>query len=353
MRIANRSAGLVPMVAVALLVIAPAVEARTTPEQICRSGKNRTAGKYAACRANAEAKRVTTGDASKFAVALEQCAEKFARAWQKLEEKADEKGAPCPADDVVIRNLTDAYTNGVAEEAGGNPAIPPLCQASPFPNTGLTEAPGSGGCPSGMAFVESFCIDLFEASLVVVRDDGSTAPWSPYLNPGTTRVRALSLRNAVPQGYVNGLQAGLACAEAGKRLCTDAEWLRACRGPAGTTYPYGDTSQPGVCNDARNVHPAVEFFGTSDPWVFEEIGNACLNQLPETLDRTGSQTGCVTTEGIFDMMGNLNEWTANPAGTLRGGSYVDTTINGPGCLNSVTAHDSTHSDYSTGFRCCS
>ena len=55
---------------------------------------------------------------------------------------------------------------------------------------------------------------------------------------------------------------------------------------------------------------------------------------------------------MLDMMGNLHEWTANPAGTFRGGFYVDTTVNGEGCLYDTTAHDVLHWDYSTGFRCC-
>ena len=53
-----------------------------------------------------------------------------------------------------------------------------------------------------------------------------------------------------------------------------------------------------------------------------------------------------------DMMGNLQEWTSAPAGTLRGGYYGDTTLNGNGCLYATTAHDTTYWDYSTGFRCC-
>jgi formylglycine-generating enzyme required for sulfatase activity len=55
---------------------------------------------------------------------------------------------------------------------------------------------------------------------------------------------------------------------------------------------------------------------------------------------------------VLDLMGNLHEWTADPAGTFRGGFYVDTVRNGPGCLYRTTAHDVGHRDYSTGFRCC-
>ncbi len=214
--------------------------------------------------------------------------------------------------------------------------------AQPQPNACLHEEPGEGGCPDGMVHVGTFCIDRFEASLV---------QWSPYFPP-TGPVMAVSLRGAVPQAYISQIDASAACTAAGKRLCTDSEWLRACQGPNGYTYPYGNTRMPGVCNDARAVHPAVELYGTTDSWIFSHLDSPCLNQLAHGLDLTGAETGCVTAEGIYDMMGNLHEWTADPAGTFRGGYYVDTTINGNGCLYATTAHDTSYRDYSIGFRCC-
>jgi sulfatase modifying factor 1 len=223
---------------------------------------------------------------------------------------------------------------------------------NPTPNSGAQEEPGTGGCPAGMVAVATFCIDRYEAALLDITVPGAPVSWSPYRNPGTTTVRAISARFAVPQGYINGVQAQGACTEAGKRLCTDQEWLRACRGPGLTTYPYGNTRIPGQCNDARSVHPAVEYFGTTDPWIWNEIGHPCLNQLWRGLDRVGANPGCVSAEGPYDMMGNLHEWTDAPAGTFRGGYYVDTALNGDGCLYATTAHDTSHWDFSTGFRCC-
>jgi len=217
----------------------------------------------------------------------------------------------------------------------------------PQPNLGLVEAPGDPGCPAGMAAVANFCMDRYEASLV--QADGS--PWSPYHNPGNTVVRAVALAGAVPQGYIDGIRAGAACVAAGKRLCTDVEWLRACQGAEGRTYPYGPNRQPGVCNDARAQHPAVELF-PHDPNPFARIQDACINQLPASLALTGDHPGCVVPEGVYDLMGNLHEWTADPEGTFRGGFYVDTVVNGPGCLYRTTAHNTAHWDYSTGFRCC-
>ncbi len=221
--------------------------------------------------------------------------------------------------------------------------------AAPQPNACLVEEPGDAGCPAGMARVDTFCVDRFEAALV---DAATGAPWSPYIDPGRANVRAVSLRNAVPQGYIAQTAASAACVAAGKQLCSDAQWLRACQGPAATTYPYGATREPGVCNDARAVHPAVELYGTSDSWIFAHLDSPCLDQEAAGLARSGAHAGCVTAEGVFDMMGNLHEWTAATAGTFRGGYYVDTVENGPGCLYATTAHDTAYADYSTGFRCC-
>jgi len=249
---------------------------------------------------------------------------------------------------------TPGYCPGAASVECCTPYAAALCDPAakprPQPNAGNTvEAVGEGGCPDGMVAVTTFCVDRYEATLVVA---ATGEAWCPFDNPGTTPMRAVSVAGAVPQAYIDQIQAGDACTNAGKRLCTDTEWLRACQGPGDTTYPYGNTDELGVCNDHRAEHPAVEYFGTSASWIYTMLENSCLDQLPETVDLGGSRTGCVTAEGAFDMMGNVHEWTADPAGTFRGGYYMDTVLNGPGCLYATTAHDTAYWDYSTGFRCC-
>ncbi len=250
--------------------------------------------------------------------------------------------------------LPGPYLLTVEEVASAGDCLtsPIECTASDLPlvNGVPAEPAGLGGCPAGMTRVDGFCIDRWEAMLVLV--EGAPAPWSPYANPGNRAVEARSVPGAVPQGYINQVQAAAACALAGKRLCTDGEWLRACRGPDGNTYPYGDVLEPGVCNDDRVCHPAVQYFETTADWIWSELGHPCINQLPDALAATGSHAGCVSAEGALDMMGNLHEWTADPGGTFRGGFYVDTVVNGPGCSYATTAHGVTHWDYSTGFRCC-
>ena len=221
----------------------------------------------------------------------------------------------------------------------------------PLVNAGVVEDDGEGGCPGGMAPVGgAFCMDRFEA--FVERSDG--APFSPFAHPTVADdVVARSAAGAVPQAYVSGTVAAAACENAGKRLCSDNEWLRACRGAASTTYPYGNARRDGVCNDARTRHPAIEYFGTAADWIWSELGHPCIDQLPNSLDVAGDHPGCVDDAGThFDLMGNLHEWTSDPAGTFRGGYYVDTRLNGEGCLYRTSAHDVSHWDYSTGFRCC-
>jgi len=250
-----------------------------------------------------------------------------------------------------------AYDSGTASVCSGGllcctPATAAACDSSAMPLPPLGGEDGAGpGCPPSMVLVGTFCIDRYEATLTVV---ATGQPWSPYWNPGATPVRARSAKSSVPQAYVSGTQAAAACAAAGKRLCTDAEWLRACQGPGGTTYPYGDAYVAGRCNDTRAVHPAVELFGTNDLWVFTYLDHPCLNQLPASLAETWTRAACITAEGVYDMVGNLAEWTADPAGTFRGGDYVSASLNlnGAGCLNRTTAHDSGYHDFTTGFRCC-
>ncbi|MEO7091649.1 MAG: SUMF1/EgtB/PvdO family nonheme iron enzyme [Polyangiales bacterium] len=258
-----------------------------------------------------------------------------------------------------------AFHDGGVDARPDTPSDAGWCPADPTarPNEGLVEAAGSPGCPAGMVAVSTFCVDRYEASIVVADASGKETSWSPYYPPPSDgrKYRAVSLRNAVPQGYVSGEQSQAACASSGKRLCTNTEWLRACRGPSGFTYPYGNTRRDGVCNDARSLHPAVQCFGTGASWIYSELDYAGIGQQADTVDRTGENAGCVTTDGLYDMMGNLHEWIyddpskyGSPVKAIdfRGGFYVDTKLNGEGCLYQTTAHTFGHWDYSTGFRCC-
>lgn len=213
---------------------------------------------------------------------------------------------------------------------------------------------GDGSCPRNMVLVEGrFCIDGWEATLEE-RSGGTWAPASPYEMVGDREVRATTKPGQVPQGYLSGDEAAAACASAGKRLCASEEWLAACQGTDGTTYPYGDVWEEGACNDDyAGGHPVTDYFGTSTGvWDMDHMNDPGINQQPGTVAPGGSFDRCVSEVGAFDLHGNLHEWVSDADGTFRGGFYADASINGPGCLYVTTAHDRTYHDYSTGFRCC-
>jgi sulfatase modifying factor 1 len=226
---------------------------------------------------------------------------------------------------------------------------------------GTLASPVEGAvCPPEMANVEGrFCIDKWEGSLVEVLTDGREVPWSPYstlaaLDP-SHQLRAVSAANVFPQAYISAAQASRACAASGKRLCAPVEWRKACAGPDASTFGYGTERVSGRCND-EGRSPMLELYPqVAQSWNLvgmTEMNDPRLNQLDGTLAPTGAHSGCTNGYGVFDMVGNLHEWTNDPNGTFQGGYYLDTHKNGDGCTYRTVAHEFTYHDYSTGFRCC-
>jgi hypothetical protein len=107
-------------------------------------------------------------------------------------------GAPAPG------SFTLTVTAATSTACLSNPI--PACSAGDRPdvNGAPTPPPGLGGCPPGMAAVAGFCIDRWEAALVTADGRGH----SPYANPGSAAVIAVSAPGVVPQGYINQTQAG-------------------------------------------------------------------------------------------------------------------------------------------------
>jgi len=214
--------------------------------------------------------------------------------------------------------------------------------------TSDTDVPVSGPCPVSMVHINDvtspYCVDQYEAFIT---------GHSPYEVPETGAGAATSSSGQVPQGYISAVVAADACETAEKRLCTLNEWMRACQGPQGNLYPYGDTYDANACNDTRGSHPINDLWG-DDPnrWDGEHMNDPGLNQLPDSLSASGAHPDCVSDYGVFDLHGNLHEWIDDPNGTFKGGFYVDAVINGAGCTYTTTAHSVWHHDYSTGFRCC-
>lgn len=220
---------------------------------------------------------------------------------------------------------------------------------------------GTEPCPEQMALIAgrdaAFCIDRYEAALVTASGSSTGKPWPFDRPPDGVEVSAVVARDKKPQGYISQAQAQKACQRAGKRLCKESEWEQACRGPGGSSYPYGDAYKKGACNEGRPRNPVNDCFGNG-PGVFtyENMNDPCCVMWPDTVAPGGSFGGCQTPQGVFDLHGNLHEWvdalTPGGNGVFRGGFFVDAKLNGAGCSYRTTAHRPSYHDYSTGFRCC-
>jgi formylglycine-generating enzyme required for sulfatase activity len=206
--------------------------------------------------------------------------------------------------------------------------------------------------------IHAFCIDRWEAQVVEL--SGKTETAHPPTQPVTNlKVKAVTRAGVTPQGYISKNEAETACKAARKRLCSGEEWEKACRGKTPTAFPYGDERKSGYCNDSgraplASLHP--ELPGDAVYGSGAAMNDPRINEAPNTVAPTGSFAKCKNAFGVFDMVGNLHEWTADvhdgSRGTFRGGYYQDTHLNGDGCSYRTVAHDVSYHDYSTGFRCC-
>ncbi|MCC6766968.1 MAG: DUF1566 domain-containing protein [Deltaproteobacteria bacterium] len=123
------------LAALAVVALSASAARAATPAQKCQAGKNKAAGKYAACRHGAEAKLATTGDGAAYATAIGKCTTKYGAAWQKLEANA---GGACPSngDETAIGTVVDGCTTNIATAVGGGvltdcPADLAACLAAP------------------------------------------------------------------------------------------------------------------------------------------------------------------------------------------------------------------------------
>jgi formylglycine-generating enzyme required for sulfatase activity len=202
-----------------------------------------------------------------------------------------------------------------------------------------------------------YCIDRYEGALVELLPNGDERPFDQNQSVEGHVTRAINGPGLMPQGYISANQAEQACKRSGKRLCSPSEWRKACKGPQHFKYGYGNDNEPRRCND-HGKSPMMVRFGLggsraeAHKWTIQRMNDPSLNQIEGTLAPSGSHPGCTNGYGVYDMVGNLHEWVADPEGTFLGGYYLDIHQNGDGCDYGTYAHATWYHDYSTGFRCC-
>ncbi len=280
------------------------------------------------------------------------------------------------------RNVEDLAQASAMASAPQNSLSAP--EERPKPRADASYTTGfTVGCPVWMVRVPDppadFCIDRFEDHVAELRD-GREYPHFPSLRPRKgMKLVAKASPDSYPQSSVNLFQAAQACFNAGKRLCSMREWKTACMGVSRTTYPYGNTEVGGVCN-TRKPHLLSELHGSSNSkWTREDMDDPLINQILGYLGRPGEYSGCVSSFGAYDMVGNLHEWvidlvderlaasmpylgkekrsgkgpkSAVGNGIFMGGFASSANQNGNGCNYATIAHLPDHHDYSVGFRCC-
>jgi serine/threonine protein kinase len=258
-------------------------------------------------------------------------------AWHTLDQASSGSASSEPVDSA--RPRAQQRASFVPSSATASASAAPSASASAAPSASASATPSAlaidvGPPPPGMALVEAatfafgplgrmismnrpFWIDqrevtvgryaeciaagaCTEARTLQGFDEHRVALWSAKCN--TERGD-----RALPQNCVTAEQADRYCAWRGARLPTDVEWELAARGPAGRRYVWG--SGEVSCEHAQY-----------------DRGGACgLPDAEPQSTRVGQIEGDRTPEFVFDLAGNVAEWTASGGDSrvIRGAHFAD------------------------------
>lgn len=155
--------------------------------------------------------------------------------------------------------------------------------------------PADGGAWTNNERAKSFCVDRYE-----------------YPNKA----------GEIPTGNISWLEARKACETVGKKLCTTPQWTDACRSGL-NAFPYGNAYVKDTCNTEGDAPAAA-----------------------------GSKPACINAAGVFDMSGNLAEWTdsGDTNETTVMGGYFGSARNSS-CLDGQQ-ESTKYKSINVGFRCC-
>jgi formylglycine-generating enzyme required for sulfatase activity len=101
----------------------------------------------------------------------------------------------------------------------------------------------------------------------------------PGSTPPSPGFYAVSIADVQPSRCITWFQANQACLLSGKRLLTNREWQAAAA-------------------------------GTPDPGAADDGSTTCVTTGAEPAN-TGSRSSCRSVWGVFDMIGNVNEWVGD------------------------------------------
>jgi formylglycine-generating enzyme required for sulfatase activity len=213
-------------------------------------------------------------------------------------------------------------------------------------------------CPEDMRLVEGIHDDDMER--LCLREKGERC-WSYVPHAVATEAPRTSLRFCMDQ-YEAPNERGAKplvmfdffgsqrwCEKRGKRLCSEQEFETACEGPQLEPYFYGWAVDVSVCNSNK---PWKAF----DAHKLQGGGVEARNELDRLWQGTpsGAMPRCRTRDGIYDLLGNVEEWVTARSGrrwpgALMGGFWAKPWT---GCRGTNDAHEPKFAFYEVGFRCC-
>lgn len=282
-----------------------AIAADPKPEPPPMTEEEKAAAK-AKAEAEAERKRLAAEERklkreenreAKQIAAKEKKAKKAEAKALKAEAKADKKAAAKEEKETRSREAAEAKEQMKKAE---------MAVSSPVKvNTDESRA-----CPKGMKRIATKKTKKIGSRKVVIK---SAFCVDYYEYPG---------KSARPKTNVSWFDASAKCGGKGKRLCSNSEWRQACG--AGKKYPYGGEWQASSCN-------TMSASGKEG-----KVGKA------------GSKRNCKSPYGMYDMSGNVSEWTSNKSANGGNASQDGDTAS---CYRSASRAPGSKSPF-VGFRCC-
>ena len=164
------------------------------------------------------------------------------------------------------------------------------------------------------------------------------------------RFEAPNQRGARPLVMKTYPEAEALCKARGRRVCTEVEWETACESGDERPWFYGWKLDGAVCNTSK----AWRKFDAEALAAGGDLERKELERLWQGAP-SGDYPACRTDQGIYDMMGNVEEWVrssrARPfRAALMGGFWAKPWV---GCRGTNDAHEpSQFKFYEVGFRCC-
>ncbi|MCA2981725.1 MAG: SUMF1/EgtB/PvdO family nonheme iron enzyme [Myxococcaceae bacterium] len=279
-----------------------------TPPTVTATPESTASETLAAARAaaaNAERDRLAADKAAAEKAAADKAAAEKAAADKAAAEKAAADKA--------------AADKAAAERAASGDKTPRVAVATPV------KPAGGEGCPEGMRAVAAGVFRMGTS-----RDD----PMMGFDEKVLTAVEVPAFcidayeypnrKGASPMVSVSFQDAKRLCEAQTKRLCGEAEWEKACKGPASAKWPFGNAFDADACNteddagEARSLAPAGRF------------------------------GKCRSGYGVGDQSGNVAEWTSDriiKGGSFASGDYaVRCAARKPGASFNKSGE--------VGFRCC-